>query len=298
MKTAIHILSRRKWLILAVLALGSLWYTYHISEMRISDAELVAQLERNAYSYIPKVSYLEQGKRKIRYVEVGNDSLPLIVFIHGAPSSSAFWLDFLRDSSLLSEAKLMAVDRPGYGYSNFGKSLISVKEQARLIANVIKTKRHKHKNIILHGSSYGGTVAARIAMDFPDLADGLLLQSASMAPGEEKTYSISYPTSHWSLKWLIPATLRVANAEKLSHKSQLTSMAEHWDKIKSAVIIMHGDADQLIYPPNAIYAAQRLKNASCLDLQMYPGRGHDLLWNKTQELKDALSQLIWFTNLH
>ena len=294
MKILTRFLWRRKWTLIGLLFFGCMWYTYRIWELRLGDERLLEVLAGNSYGYEPSVSYLADGDRQVRYVEVGQDSLPLIVFVHGAPASSAFWLDLLRDSLLLSRAKLLAVDRPGYGYSDFGRTLISVREQARLIAEVIREKRERHEQIVVHGSSYGGTVSARIAMDYPELVDGLLLQSASLAPGEEKTYDISYVTNHWSLKWLVPPTLRNANEEKLSHRGQLQQMVDRWDRIRSGVVILHGTADRLIYPGNAYFAAQRLVNASCLDFRMYSGRGHDLLWTKTQELKEALLKLIAF----
>lgn len=198
----------------------------------------------------------------------------------------------LRDSSLLSQAKLMAVDRPGYGYSGYGQPEVSVKRQAALIAEVLQKKRDQHRSIILHGSSYGGTVAARLAMDFPDLVDGLLLQSASLMPGREKTYLFSHITKHWLLNWLLPGSIHVANAEKLSHKMQLDSMAGLWDRIKSAAIILHGDSDGLIYPENAFYAYEQMKNAAFLEIKMLKGRKHDLLWTKRQLLEESLEKLL------
>ena len=198
----------------------------------------------------------------------------------------------LRDSSLLSQAKLMAVDRPGYGYSGYGQPETSVKQQAALIAKVLQDKRDEHSSIILHGSSYGGTVAARLAMDFPDLVDGLLLQSASLMPGREKTYLFSHITKHWPLSWLLPGSIHVANMEKLSHKIQLDSMAGLWDRIKSAAIILHGENDDLIYPENARYAYERMKNAAFLEVNMLEERKHDLLWTKRQLLEHSLEKLL------
>lgn len=266
--------------------------------MRRSDRALQTQLADNPYGYQASVNYYRVAGRRMRYVEIGNDSLPLIVFIHGAPSSSAFWEDLLRDSTLLGRAKLLAVDRPGYGYSGFGRPEVSVAKQAAFIAKLLERERPFHKTIILHGSSYGGTVTARIAMDYPDLVDGILLQSASVAPGEEKTYWISYPTSHWLLRWLMPATIRVANAEKLSHRAQLEAMAPLWARIHSAAIVLHGTADNLIYPVNALYAKERLKNALYLEVEFIKDKGHDLLWTGRDVLIQSLLKLIKISQDH
>ncbi len=287
---------KKRFYFLLLLAVG-LGFIYEYTEMRRSDNAFMELLADNPFDYQASIDYYWVKGRRMRYVEIGNDSLPLIVFIHGAPSSSAFWEDMLRDSLLLSQAKLVAVDRPGYGYSGFGRPEVSVEKQAAYIARLLDKKRQEHGTIILHGSSYGGTVTARIAMDYPELVDGILLQSASLAPGEEKTYWISYPTSHWALSWLMPGTIRVANAEKLSHKEQLEAMAPLWQRIRSAAIVLHGTADNLIYPGNAGYAAERLINAAYLEVQMVKDRGHDLLWTGTDLLKQSLIKLIRFNHV-
>jgi pimeloyl-ACP methyl ester carboxylesterase len=269
-----------------------MFYAYDFMELRISTPTFQAMLEDNPYQYEAAFDYVETQDRRLRYLEIGRDSLPLILFIHGAPSSSSFWKSMLRDSNLLSKAKLMAVDRPGYGYSGYGRPETSIKKQAALIAKILREKRAEHPSIILHGSSYGGTVAARLAMDYPELVDGVLLQSASVMPGREKTYLFSHITEHWLLDWMLPGSIHVANIEKLSHRAQLDSMSGLWDRIKSAAIILHGAEDGLIYPENARFAANRLVNASFLEIKMLEGRKHDLLWTKRELLIGSLEKLL------
>lgn len=285
-------LLRRKRFYFSLAFIGFLVFAYDFLAMRQNDFSLKSDLKQNPFAYEATVGVMRDSARKIRYVEIGDESKPLIVFIHGAPSSISFWETMLTDSTLLSNARLMAVDRPGYGYSGYGKPETSIKEQARLIANVIKQKREQYQKIILHGSSYGGTVAARIAMDYPNLIDGLLLQSASLAPGEEETYAISYVTHHRLLRWLIPGALRVANSEKLSHREQLEKMRPLWKNIVSPTVVLQGDADGLIYPSNAKYAFKHLIHAKTKEMLMAQGSGHDLLWTRRDLLVASLMKLL------
>ncbi|HAA13195.1 MAG TPA: alpha/beta hydrolase [Cytophagales bacterium] len=283
---------RRKRFWALVLLVGFLVFAYDFLQLRYSDQSYEAFFEEAGLAELSSIDYHIQGARRLRYVEVGHDTLPLLVLIHGAPSSSAYWRSYLKDSTLLANAKLMAVDRPGYGYSGFGKHETSIAKQAELIAAVLKEKRTQHQEIVLHGSSYGGTVAARLAMDYPELVDGILFQSSSLAPGEETTYWITYPTSHWALSWMIPATFRVANAEKLSHEEELLKMEPLWHRIRSAVTILHGTDDGLIFPSNATYAQEHLTKASFVDLIMVPGQGHDLTWSRPQLLKESMVNML------
>lgn len=285
-------LLRRKRFYFSLSLVVFLFFSYDFLKMRLSDDAFKQLLTSNVFHYKAHVGYFQSPNRMLRYVEIGNDSLPLIVFIHGALSSSGFWDNMLKDSTLLSNAKLLAVDRPGYGYSGYGKEETSVKEQARLIAGILRKERQIHQQIIIHGSSYGGTVAARIAMDYPELVDGLLLQSASVAPKEEKTYDISYYTSHWAVDWLIPGSLHVANHEKLSHRNQLELMRPFWKNIICPTIILHGNMDKLIYPINALYAKKMLVNARSVDLVMVKNSAHNLLWTQPKLLIASLLKLL------
>lgn len=285
-------LLRRKRFYLSIALVAFLLYAYNFLSMRLSDQSMRQALQENPFHLQAHIDYHHTKDRRVRYVEIGQDSLPLIVFIHGAPSSSRFWEGMLTDSLLLSNASMLAVDRPGYGYSGYGKPEISVQQQAKIIADIIRQKRPFFSKIILHGSSYGGTVAARIAMDYPDLIDGLLLQSASVAPGEEKTYDISYYTTHWATEWIVPGALKVANHEKLSHRLQLEKMRPLWQRIVVPTIILHGAMDKLIYPINAEYARQMLTRARSVDMIMVKQSAHDLLWTRRDLLVAALLKLL------
>ena len=284
-------LVRRKRFYLSISFVGVFIYAYDFLELRSSDGALRAYLNKNVFEYEARVAYQGEKDQRIRYVEIGSDSLPLLVFVHGAPSSLSFWRTFLKDSMLLSHFKVLAFDRPGYGYSGFGKTVTSLAKQAALVAPVLMSKRAVHSKIVLLGSSYGGTLVARLAMDYPELVDGLVFQSSSLAPGEETTYWITYPTSHWSLRWLLPTTFRVANAEKLSHGHELEEMIPLWPKIKASCIILHGDDDGLIYPSNAYFAARNLVNASFVKLSIIEGRGHDLAWTERDLIINAVISL-------
>lgn len=259
--------------------------------IQMDDATLSATMK--GASLDAEIGYQEGTTRRLRYLQIGQDtSKPLLVFIHGAPSSGAWWLRLMRDSTLRSEANILAVDRPGYGGSGLGRPMTSVREQAENVAAVIRARRRAGQKIVLHGSSYGGTVSARLAMDFPNLVDGLLLQSASMMPKEEYTYWVTHPTSHWSLSWLLPSGLNTANHEKLAHQRELEAMASEWENIDAPTVILHGTDDWLIYPRNAYYACDKLTNAPTLVHHMVGGKEHDLLYTAPKLLKHYLHFLL------
>jgi len=134
----------------------------------------------------PQILQIESGKRIVNYMYMKTAAKPLVVFVHGAPGSSSAFIDFLKNGKLQKKARLLSVDRPGYGYSNFGKAETSLVEQARYLSEVIKKHSVISEKTILVGHSLGAPIIARLAMDFPNLVDGLIFVGGSIDPEQEK----------------------------------------------------------------------------------------------------------------
>lgn len=106
--------------------------------------------------------------------------LPPIVFIHGA-SASLYDPMFSFRAKLEGRAKLLFVDRPGHGNSDIGgKDNILPDGQADAIARLMK-KRGISKAIVV-GHSFGGAIAAALAMRHPDMVSGLVFLSPAVYP--------------------------------------------------------------------------------------------------------------------
>lgn len=240
---------------------------------------------------------IQVGKRTIRYMSIyRSDTLPTLLFLHGSPSSMSVFNTYYNDPELLRRVNILAIDRPGYGYSNLGRAEKSVKRQAEYMWKVIDKERVSSSLYVI-AASYGGTVGAKMAMLRPNDIDGLLLVSASLAPGLETTYLISYVIEHPPFRWFIPRMIRTANTEKLTHYEALTSMKPYWDKIIAPVIFIYGTADKLIFPENARFAIDRLANSRHIEDLPLEGEGHflqlkykDLILSKLFNLIDSNSR--------
>lgn len=240
----------------------------------------------------PEIDFYQAQGRKIRYLAIGNDTSSTILFIHGAPSSLSYFKTYLSDSLLLRRARMYAVDRPGYGYSDFGKPLTSIQQQALAIKPILDSLNQAHHPVVVVGTSYGTSVACRLAMDYPHLVDGIVLVAPSLAPGEERIYGISYPMEWPPLKWIVPRMLVSANAEKLSHYDELKKMLPYWDKIKVPVIYIQGQDDDLIYTTNAKFAKQKLVNVPSLDILLIAHRGHLIAFTEKKTIEEAVIRML------
>ncbi|WP_461096123.1 alpha/beta fold hydrolase [Spirosoma luteolum] len=267
-----------------------------IVDFRQTDAELAHEFRGQRIR--PVVHYYQvagrPGKppRTIRFMETpaGDSARPVVLFIHGAPSSLSFFNGFFKDTTLLNRAQLVAVDRPGYGYSDFGRVETSVVRQARLLQPLIDRYR-KAPYLVVVGSSYGGSVTARLAMNNPDRVDHVVFVSSALGPGLERTYPISYVVDSPLLRWGVPTLLRLANDEKLAHRQALEAILPDWPRIRSGITMLHGQRDELVYPTNVSFAAQHLTHAS-LKQFLLPESRHDIVVNKRDYIANILIDIL------
>ncbi len=275
--------------ILTIALIGSWWMAQRV-KFRVSDGELITLFKTKSMPI--NIHRYTVEKRTVRFVEFGQDSLPVTILVHGAPSSLSFFNTLYSDTSVTNHTMLVGVDRPGYGYSDFGQSVISVKKQAHFLQPLINHYARQGRKVVLAASSYGGSVVAKLAMDNPDVVSGILFISSSLAPGQEYTYPISYVIDSPWFSWFFPTILRVANDEKLHHQKALEDIQDGWERIRSRIILLHGNADQLIYFSNAEFARKHLVNALSFQLISVDGIGHTLMWDRPELIRKSLLELI------
>ncbi len=255
-------------------------------KMRETDRAFNAVFEKGEKAKFER--YRIKGNR-IRYCIKGSDTLPAVLFIHGAPASISFWKPFFRDSNLLSMAQVIAADRPGYGYSGFGKLYLSYYTQAALLAPLIK-KYGQYRKLILVGSSYGGPLCALLAAQFPQYVSGILLVSSSIAPGEEATWQIARIINS-PIGEFFPRVLQVATAEKIHHKNMLKEIEKEWSKVVCPVIMLHGSEDELIFPANANFVYNEFKQAR-KKITILGGLKHNIVVTKPEYIVQCIKELL------
>ena len=227
---------------------------------RISDKEAFELYGKLPYGF--QIHRYKIGEnRTIRYLEIGRDGQPVIVFLHGALGTASGFKAYLSDTALLNHYKMIVPDRYGHGYSDFGKTEVSLDKQIDYLLPILKKAKYVGTKTILVGHSYGGTIAARLAMDYPQLIDNLVLSAPAIDPLNEKRFWFNKPLDCWAIKWAMPQNFIIANDEKLAHAAECLKILPDWHKITTPTVYIHGKNDDVVPFVNIEFAKKHLVNA-------------------------------------
>ncbi len=261
-------------------------------EFRTSAAEMEQKVTATG-DHVPHFHEYETERQKMHYIHVGADSLPLVIMVHGSPGSADNMVGYLNDNRLTHVAQVVAVDRPGYGYSGFGKTERSIEKQAAVIKPIIeKHTLSKSQKVILLGHSYGGPVIAHLAMNFPGLIDGLVIVAGSIDPELEPKKWFQKPLDWPCIRWMLPPAARVCNQEILPLPEELEKMLPLWKKISCPAILIHGTKDNLVPVGNVDFAKRMLVNSNQIVVDTLSGENHFILWSHQGKIVDRIIELI------
>jgi pimeloyl-ACP methyl ester carboxylesterase len=227
--------------------------------------------------------------RNLHYAITGRDSFPTLVFLHGTPGSWNAFADYMHDSALLETYRMISIDRPGFGYSDFGKSEPLAK-QSELIGELM-LQLNNQKPVILVGHSLGGPLIIKLTGEEFLPVSGLVMISASVDPAEEKPEKWRPMLFKTPLNLLVPGAFRPSNLELWYLKNDLEQLKSDFPKVRCPVYFIHGDKDTWVRPENVEYARKLLINAE--RIEEYPLRdgNHFIPWTRYNEIKDILLRL-------
>jgi pimeloyl-ACP methyl ester carboxylesterase len=131
--------------------------------------------------------FVEVDGLRVHYQEFGDANHPTLLLIHGYTASTYVW----QTTAPMFAARgfhVVAVDLIGFGFSSkpswFDYSIVS---QARVIERFMNRLGIGRATLV--GSSYGGAVAATVALDYPEFVEKLVLVD-SVINDEPKNHPI------------------------------------------------------------------------------------------------------------
>jgi pimeloyl-ACP methyl ester carboxylesterase len=229
------------------------------------------------------------NKHHLHYAVCGSDSLPTLVFIHGSPGSWVHYMKYMWDEDMRKKFRMVAIDRPGFGYSDFGKAM-HLQQQCEIISPVLK-KLKTNKPLVLLGHSMGGPVAVKLAADNTSIINTLVIVAGAIDVTQEKKETWRHIMNVRPLYWTLPGAFAPSNTELLYLKKDLLPLQNDFKNITCNVLFVHGDKDTWVPIKNIAYGTKMMVNAASIKADTLHGADHQIPWKKRKELKKIVLQL-------
>ena len=231
------------------------------------------------------------NERHLHYAVCGNsgDSLPTLVFIHGSPGSWMNYMKYMWDADMRKKFRIIAIDRPGFGYSDFGKAL-HLQEQCKIIMPVIE-KLKNEQPLFLVGHSLGGPIVAKLAAGNAALFNTVIIIAGALDINQEAKETWRKIMNVKPFYWTLPGAFGPSNTELLYLKKDLLPLQNDFKNITCKVLFIHGDKDTWVPIENIAFGKKMMVNAISIVADTIHGADHQIPWKRMDELKSILLNL-------
>lgn len=274
----------KRVLFVSLAIIGWLIFARKGMRMTISDKEAKKRF-RNYGIRLNTEKRTIQG-HQIHYSWTGNRSLPVLLFIHGSPQSWTFFEKYLRDDLLLERYRLVAVDRPGFGQSDFGKAL-RIPEQAEILASLLDVISHEQPVYIV-AHSLGAPIAVAMAAIRPAMIKTIVLAGGALDPSGETAAAWRQFFMIPGISSFVPGALRPANRELYHLADDLYDIQSRFTEVQCPVFLVHAYDDKVVPHAQSEAAAKMFVNSPKVKLVTLPSGGHFFPIKRFYQFRDLL----------
>ena len=271
-----------------ILFCGYLIFCQSCMKMRMSPKKTTEYFSKSNTAF-KDVNYKISENQQIHYIETGDSTKPTLFFLHGSPGSWDAYKTYLSDIDLQKKYRLIAIDRPGFGYSNFGEAE-DLEIQANLILPFIESKNN-NQPVTLIGHSMGGPVVVKLATLAPKLFKNIVILAGAIDPKAETPENWRPILMSKPIRYIIPGAFRTSNDELWWLKEDLVAMKSELRKITSNVVIIHGTEDSLVPYSNVAFMEKEFINAKKIVTLPIENADHFIPWSHYEIIKKSLMNL-------
>ncbi len=277
---------RKKIILVVILFLFTFWLVQAQRTMKFRETDEDAKKEFKNLGLALLTKTIHGEDFHLHYVQIGSDTLPTLFFVHGSPGSWNAFKGYLQDEDLIRHYRMIAIDRPGFGFSDFNDAR-NLTEQSRIIDHLLDSIKNG-KPIFLVGHSLGGPLIIKLYLDNAQSISGLVILAGALDPKAEKPEKWRPILFKTPLNYFVPGAMRPSNEELWYLKKDLQALEKELDKVSCRVWIIHGDKDNLVPVGNVDYAKQKLTSAKTLKVTILVGANHFIPWTHFAEIKELL----------
>lgn len=261
--------------VLAIILIAWIVFAQSCMKFRVSDSKAKEQFAA-ANVTLHTETILSTGFN-LHYAKTGNDTFPTLFFVHGSPGSWDAFSVYMKDKDLLAKFRMVSVDRPGFGYSQFGNAK-NLGDQSAIISPLL-AHINNGKPVYIIGHSLGGPMAVKLVADNPGTFRGMILLAASVDPAEEAPEKWRGFLYNSPFQYLLPGAFRPSNTEIWHLKKDLPLLTKQFAAVICDVWIVHGDKDKFVPVGNVEYAKKMLVNAKSVQTKILKNAPHFIPWD-------------------
>ncbi len=278
---------KRSFMIVGIVLCAWILLAQGCMKFRISDAKATKKFKEAGV--VLKTITKKVNGFPLHYAQTGSDTLPTLLFVHGTPGSWEGFQNYLMNMPLLQHYRIIAIDRPGFGYSDFGNA-INLTAQTEIIAGWMDSI-YNNRPFILIGHSLGGPLIVKLAAARPQYSKALVVLAGALDPAAEKPERWRPLLFKTPLEFLLPGALRPSNRELWYLKKDLVDMKPDYEKITCPVYLLHGTKDMLVPYSNVAYAKQMFTQTDSVFLTTFEKENHFIVWTREKEIVELLLKL-------
>lgn len=227
----------------------------------------------------------------INAVWTGDTSKPWLCFLHGSPGGWPAFEDYLKDSALRENFCMIAIDRPGFGYSSFGKPESSLEKQSQAVMLVLDSILGSDQ-FLLAGHSLGGPLGIKMAILYPDRVVGAFVLAGSVDPDLEPREFFRPLLKKKVFRYLMPKSFWVSNYEIEGLMAELQVMSGQWNQVKCPVVSIHGTKDEFVPVENADFMKNKLDGVTPYRDIRLEGQSHFIPWNSMDTIRKEIINFV------
>ncbi len=212
-----------------------------------------------------------------------------VVVIPGTPCNKLQFVRFLRTAP--AGVEIVVVTRPGFGKGH-REAYTDWDDQLAAIKPFLPGGEWGDKKIVTLGVSYGGELALKAALDFPEAVRGVVTVAALIDEPHDYALTLEKLGGTAGVEDLVPDHWHKVRAEVAGRRDQIGPLLDQLRSLDAPVEVLHGDFDAIVPKSNADKLMQFLGPKTGAAFDLVPGGTHFMELQYPRRLHAAVQRVI------